>query len=110
VHHEIKKSNQKIIVMKKRFSILVIVILGTILVSFTGSRLITGKVTDENGQPISGVSVSIKGGAHGTLTDINGSYRISIDENVKTLVFSYIGYSTVEENIIGRSVVNTGEG
>jgi TonB-linked SusC/RagA family outer membrane protein len=58
-------------------------------------QLITGKVTDEQGAPMPGVSVIIKGTTRGTVTDFNGNYEIRIPEN-STLLFSFIGYSTKE--------------
>ncbi|HEX3384098.1 MAG TPA: TonB-dependent receptor plug domain-containing protein, partial [Mucilaginibacter sp.] len=56
---------------------------------------IKGTVKDETGQPIPGVSVLVKGTTVGTQTDVNGQYTV----NAKTgdvLVFSYIGYNTLE--------------
>ncbi|HEY8783875.1 MAG TPA: SusC/RagA family TonB-linked outer membrane protein [Mucilaginibacter sp.] len=61
---------------------------------------ITGKVTDENGQPMPGVSVLLKGTSFGTQTDINGKYTLSIPDanaNNVILVFSFIGYE--QQNI-----------
>jgi Ca-activated chloride channel family protein len=98
--------NQKIIVMKNSLSIFAIVILGTIIMAFMESRSITGKVTDQTGQPIPGVSVTTKGSSSGTVTDKTGNYRITIDDKVNILVFSFIGYSTIEEKIGGRTIIN----
>lgn len=67
---------------------------------------IVGLVTDENGEPISGASVSLKGSTVGTITDIDGKYTISVPTTKSVLVFSFIGY--VSQNIIvgSRSVIN----
>ena len=59
---------------------------------------IVGLVTDENGEPISGASVSLKGSTVGTITDIDGKYTISVPTTKSVLVFSFIGY--VSQNII----------
>ena len=67
---------------------------------------ITGKVTNEKGEPIPGVSVVIKGSTKGTVTDTDGKYSIEVKENEKILVFSYIGMKTLEINIDGRLAIN----
>ena len=54
---------------------------------------ISGKVTDENGEPLIGVSVLIEGTSNGTTTDIDGNFTIDAPDN-STLVLSYIGYET----------------
>jgi len=56
----------------------------------------TGHVTDENGKPLAGVSVTIKGQKTGATTDDNGNYQLSVEGNQK-LVFSFVGYSTLEQ-------------
>ena len=49
-----------------------------------------GLVTDENGEPISGASVSLKGSTVGTITDIDGKYTISVPTTKSVLVYSFI--------------------
>ncbi len=92
--------------MKNITSIFAIVILAAIMIAFTESRTITGKVTDSKGQPISGVTVNVKGTTAKTITDKGGSYRIVADQQAKVIVFSCLGYTTVEEKIGDRSVIN----
>ncbi|HWZ36463.1 MAG TPA: carboxypeptidase-like regulatory domain-containing protein, partial [Mucilaginibacter sp.] len=58
--------------------------------------IITGKVTDNQNLPLSGVSVTVKGTKTGAITDANGQFRISIPDNTAVLVFSYVGYTTRE--------------
>ena len=65
-------------------------------------KTITGKVTDEKGDPISNVTVIIKGTATGTTTSSTGSYSLSVPANAKILVFSSIGL-TAEERSIGTA-------
>ena len=98
--------------MKNSLSVVAILILGAIMIAFTESRTITGKVTDNQGQPIPGVSVNEKGSSSGTLTDLNGAYKITVDQKVKILIFSFVGYKSVEEKIGDRTVIDvrmTGE-
>lgn len=92
--------------MKNNLTILAILILGVVMMAFTESVTITGTVTDENGQPLPGVNVFAKGYSKGTVTDLNGFYRITVSEQVKTLVFSFIGYTAVEEKIGGRKIIS----
>ena len=67
---------------------------------------ITGIVTDSSGQALPGVSVLEKGTRNGTATDLNGNYKITVNDKARILVFSYIGYNTVEETIAGRQILN----
>jgi len=67
---------------------------------------ITGKVTDENGGPLPGVTVLLKGTTTGTITDINGNYSMqNIQENA-VLVFSFIGMKNIELSVAGKSEIN----
>ncbi|SFF03237.1 SusC/RagA family TonB-linked outer membrane protein [Thermophagus xiamenensis] len=63
-------------------------------------KIITGKVTDENGDPIPGATIQVKGTNTGTISDMNGNYTISIPSDAETLVFSFVGMET-QEIIIG---------
>ena len=66
---------------------------------------VTGKVTGDNGEGLSGVSVSVKGTSIGTSTDNAGNFTITAPEK-GTLVISYIGYVSQQFPINSRSVVN----
>ncbi|AKD02540.1 SusC/RagA family TonB-linked outer membrane protein [Pontibacter korlensis] len=72
-------------------------------------RAITGKVTDATtSQPLPGVTVLVKGTTVGTATSADGSYTINVPEGNNTLVFSFIGYQTVERSIGSGNTVNVG--
>ena len=78
-------------------------LLGTAVGAFAQQEMeITGTVTDgSTGEPLIGVSVTVKNvPGLGVATDIDGNYTIKVKE-FQTLVFSYIGYETVEELIKG---------
>jgi len=65
-------------------------------IAFAQQTEITGRVTDaEDGSPIPGVNISIKGTSNGTITDFDGNYKISA-RSEDFLLFSYIGYDTQE--------------
>lgn len=57
---------------------------------------VTGKVTDESGQAIAGVTVSEKGTTNSTVTDANGNYQLTVNDENAILVFSIIGYGSQE--------------
>ncbi len=57
---------------------------------------ITGTVTDENGEPVVGASIIIKGTTQGTISDGDGKYTINVDDPGEILVFSFIGMLTQE--------------
>ena len=59
-------------------------------------RKISGKVSDNSGVPLPGVSVFIKGTTTGIITDSDGKYQLSVPANTKTLVFSFVGMDTQE--------------
>lgn len=67
---------------------------------------VTGKITSAtDGMPLIGVSIVIKGTAEGTVSDVDGYYKINVPPNA-ILVFSYIGYITREIAVEGRSTVD----
>jgi TonB-dependent starch-binding outer membrane protein SusC len=67
--------------------------------------VVSGKVTDsKDGSPIPGVSILVKGTSAGTVTDINGHYKLSVPSSSKTLVISYIGYDKKEVDVTGPSL------
>ncbi|QEC54374.1 TonB-dependent receptor [Flavisolibacter ginsenosidimutans] len=68
---------------------------------------ITGLVKNTDGLPLSGVSVRAKNtSANGTVTNNSGAYSIVVQPNEKTLVFSFVGYTTQEISIGGRKTIN----
>ena len=65
-------------------------------------RVITGKVTDENGEPLIGAGVVSADGKRGAVTDLDGLYTVTLLNSDKTLTFSYIGYSSQEISVEGK--------
>ncbi len=84
-------------------ALLLLIILGTGH-SLLAQR-VTGKVTDESGAPLPGVSILLKGTQNGTLSDIDGKYSLDAG-NTGTISFSFIGYKTREVEIANKTVVD----
>ncbi len=73
------------------------------LIGYSQEITVSGKVNDEAGMPIPGASVIIKGTTNGTTTDLDGNYQIKANTGT-TLVFSFIGYGSVEEIVRTSSI------
>ena len=69
------------------------------------SGSVKGKVTDEKGEAIPGVSITVQGTQQGTLTDAEGVYSIDVANNA-TLVFSFLGYLKQEVAVSNRSTID----
>ncbi len=68
---------------------------------------VTGQVVDaENGSLLPGVNVYEKETSNGTITDFDGNYSLTISNPNAVLVFSFVGYQTLEVNVNGRTTVN----
>lgn len=67
---------------------------------------VSGKVTDEPGEFLIGVSVLEKGTTNGTITDVEGNYQITLTNEDPTLIFSSIGYLTKEIVVNNQGVLN----
>jgi TonB-linked SusC/RagA family outer membrane protein len=68
---------------------------------------VSGTVTDaSNGTPMPGVNVIIKGSTVGALTGIDGKYSLPVPNQNAVLVFSFIGYNTLEQPVAGKTVIN----
>ncbi len=69
-------------------------------------RTVTGKVTDQSGQPLPGATIVIKGTSQGTVTDADGNYSLSDVPDNATLVFSFVGMETQEINVGNRTRID----
>ena len=66
---------------------------------------VSGTVKDLNGEPIPGVSVIVKGTHSGAITDVNGLFKLTVPEDVTTLVFSFVGMKTQEVSITRKTTL-----
>jgi iron complex outermembrane receptor protein len=87
--------------MKNILMVLILLFSSTILVA----QEVRGTITDNSGVTLPGVNVLEKGTNNGTITDFDGKYSIDVSENA-ILVFSFIGYETLEKSVNGQSTLN----
>ncbi|WP_340074366.1 TonB-dependent receptor [Leptobacterium sp. I13] len=88
--------------MRTKFSgILTLLLAFIVQLTFAQQKTVSGTITDQNGLPLPGVNVIVKGTTNGTQSDFDGNYSISAAVG-QTLVFTYLGQRT-EERAIGAS-------
>jgi len=88
--------------LSRAFSLIVLAL--AVQVSFAQDRVITGKVSDASGAPLSGASVVAKGSTQGTQTDAAGQFRLSVSASVNALLISSVGFETREVAIQGTTL------
>ena len=85
--------------MRKKFtSVLLFLAMGIGVASAQDSK-ITGKVIDENGEPVIGASIVVRGTTVGTVSDIDGNFTLEVPADGKHLMISYIGMRTQQVDI-----------
>lgn len=67
---------------------------------------VSGKVTDDNGSGLTGVTVTVKGASSSTVTANDGSFKITVPTGKESLVFSYVGFQPKEVAINNKPVIN----
>lgn len=99
MYRNLKKSRPSL------FRFMLLLLLVTASSALRAQGVVSGKVTDEANSPLPGVNILLKGTTTGTTSDANGQYTINVSED-GVLIFSFIGYTTQEEAVGGRSVIN----
>jgi TonB-linked SusC/RagA family outer membrane protein len=91
----------------KKLTYLLICLIAGIGMIFAQTTRVTGKVTSsDDGEPIIGASVMVKGTTIGDVTDINGEFAINVPTSARTLIISYVGMITQEVGVRPNVVVN----
>ncbi len=90
--------NNKTIVVSKKANLSSTIAMQNIVVN--------GKITDESGLPIPGASVRIKNASGGTSSDSGGNYKITVPNKEAILIFSSVGYVTLETKVADRKQIN----
>jgi TonB-linked SusC/RagA family outer membrane protein len=67
---------------------------------------VKGRVLDENGSPFPGVNIVVKGTSNGTTTDAEGRYSLDVPDETSILVFSFVGYKSMDVPVEGRSSID----
>jgi TonB-linked SusC/RagA family outer membrane protein len=92
--------------MKKLMLLLLCCVFAGMQVLMAQGVSISGKTTDANGEAMPGVTVQVKGTTTGTVSQADGTYKLSVPSDATTLVFSFVGMKTQEVAIAGRTVVD----
>ena len=90
--------------MKKVILTSMLLFVGILTMGIAQAQTVSGTVTEENG-PLPGASVVVKGTSNGTSTDFDGNYTLNNVPSDAVLVFSYVGFSTQEIAVGGRSSI-----
>lgn len=69
-------------------------------------KKVTGIIQDEQGEPVIGATVSVKGKNRGVITDMDGRYMLEIDDAKDILEVRYIGYAAQQQKVGNRSVIH----
>lgn len=91
----------------KEIFLSVMILAGSVLMNplFAQGRSVTGKVLDENNDPIPGASVLIKGTSRGAATDLDGDFSLTLTAEENILEISFIGYDKKEVVVGNQSVI-----
>lgn len=92
--------------MKSSKSLLILMFFLLCSLSAAAQKTVRGTVSDVAGEPLIGVNVIVKGTTTGTVTDVDGNYTLQVPGNEAVLVFSYIGYTSVEVAVGNQTVIN----
>lgn len=89
-----------------RYILLLQLIFFSAVGAWAQNTTVKGKVTDQQGEALPGVTILVKGTTNGTSSDANGNYSLNVANGNSTLVISFIGYTTQEVALNNRSTIN----
>jgi TonB-linked SusC/RagA family outer membrane protein len=69
-------------------------------------QTISGTITDVNGEPIIGANIYVQGTSHGTITNLDGQYTLTVDNPDAILVYSYVGFISQEQSVTGQTTID----
>jgi len=102
-----KHWRQKALPIKRAISFSIVLVLMVVCRGFAQTgKVVSGTVRDDHGQTLPGVSVSVKGTTIGAVTNTDGHYSVRVNNPDATLVFSFVGYTTIQEKVNNRSIIN----
>jgi TonB-linked SusC/RagA family outer membrane protein len=91
--------------MRKKITLFIFLLLASLNIALAQNATVKGKVVDNSGQPLPGVTVTVKGTTNGTLTDVAGKYSISVPPNT-TLTFSFVGFASQSVAVGSQTSIN----
>ncbi len=91
-----------LLAIMRKAAMLLLAVIG--FTAFAKAQTVTGTVTDSKGDPVSGISVTVKGTTKGTSTNAQGVFTLSGVANGATLVFTGTGFTTQESNVSGGAI------
>ncbi|RDC65235.1 TonB-dependent receptor SusC [Adhaeribacter pallidiroseus] len=94
------------ILRKLKFILTLPFVLLAVTTSLAQSTTLTGKVADEKGEGLPGVTILVKGTTNGTTTDAGGSFSLNVPNGNNTIIASFVGYLTQEVPINNRTTLN----
>src|SRR5690606_18991190 len=99
---------KKPLIKIQRVTILVIALFFFGITAFAQQQTVTGKITDATtGEALPGVNIVIMGTTTGTVSDVDGNYRLNVNNaQSDVLVFRFIGFTEQEIPVNGRSAIN----
>jgi len=86
-------------------SMMLVLVMALPLNVFGQDRPVSGQVVDIGGEALPGVTVLVKGTTNGTITDVDGNYKLSVGPN-DVISFSFVGFATKEQEVGNRSIIN----
>ena len=92
--------------MKTKFSVILTLLLAFVVqISFAQEKKVSGTVSDDNGLPLPGSTIIIKGTTSGVSTDFDGNYSINASVG-DVLTFNYVGYADQNKTVGSSNVIN----
>ncbi|MGJ1268845.1 SusC/RagA family TonB-linked outer membrane protein [Sphingobacterium spiritivorum] len=91
--------------MKIKFLLLMLGVVWNCAILFAQQQTVTGKVTDDDGKSLQGVTVMEKGKSNQVITDGSGNYKITVSPRA-TLIYRYVGMNTVEQAVGSKTNLN----
>lgn len=93
--------------LRSYFKVLSVMLLCLLAIDASAQTVVTGTVrSSDDGLPLPGVSILIKGTLQGTSTSAEGTYRLEVPSSDAVLVYSFVGYTTQETQVGARSIIN----
>ncbi|MFM2358201.1 MAG: hypothetical protein RLY16_193, partial [Bacteroidota bacterium] len=90
----------------RKLKLTVVMLLAFVIHAVAQDRTISGKVTDDKGAALAGVSVATPDGKAGTQTNADGTYQLKVGATAKVLLYSFVNLETVTKSIGSQTVIN----